>query len=200
MEAAFYEAVNSGKWFGKNNRMVMPSEYDDFHNGIDGVIEIHEENKPHDYLGLALDVTYSHDPSTKFKIIKEQIDQASLGKVKYFRSSDSSFEGSLDHLPRVVLLMNAADTTRMVGNWQEGASAEDSAYRDLILYQVFLQLKHFHAYVQKFPHLKNLTVHFEGALRNVGALLAKNLNQQKLNELNKNSSVQMIKNQLTKFV
>lgn len=199
LEAVFYEAVNNADWFGKNTKMVMPTEYDDLHNGVDGVIEFHKENKPQSYLGLALDVTYSQDPTKKFQIIKEQIDDCRLGKVKYFRSTDGSFEGSLNHLPRVVVLMNQADTARLVRDWQEGVSLKDSPFRDMILYQVFLQLKKFQEYVQAEPQLKHLAAHFEGALQNIGALLARNLNQKKLNELSENSSVKIIKRQLTHF-
>jgi hypothetical protein len=147
-------------------------------------------------LGLALDVTYSQLPTKKFQIIKEQIDESRLGKVKYFRSSDGSVEKPLDHLPRAVVMMNAADTTRLVGNWHSGSSAKESPYRDLILYQIFIQLKKFQEYSGGKPEL---AAHFQGALQNIGALLAKNLTPQKLKELNQHPSVKIIQEMLSHF-
>ncbi len=198
LEAVFCDRTNSAEWFGKNARMVMPTEYDDLHNGIDGVVEF-PGKQGKKYLGLALDVTYQHDPSKKFKIIREQIERGDLGKVKYFRSSDGSFEGSLDHLPRVVVMMNAADTTRVVRDWQEGKTENDNLYRDLVLYQIFLQLKFFKEYVLGKPELKHLAVHYEGALNNVGALLAMIFDAQKLKELNAHPTIKIIYGQLQNF-
>lgn len=203
LEAALYERVNSSKWFGERARMILPSEYDDIVNGVDGVVEFQEKMGARSYLGLAVDVTYSHDPSKKFEKIKERIDEGRLGFVKYFRSTDQVFEGRLNNLPRAVVALNAADATRLVRDWETGATAENSELRQVILYQLKLQLEAYQAYAESLEKMDAkrppIAKYFTAALRNVSALLADVIQPQDLAALQDHPDIRKVLEQLDKF-
>lgn len=203
LEAALYERVNKSKWFGERARMILPSEYDDIANGVDGVVEFQEKMGARSYLGLAVDVTYSHDPSKKFEKIKERIDEGRLGFVKYFRSTDHVFEGRLNNMPRAVVALNAADSTRIVRDWEAGAPAEGGEFRKIILYQLRLQLEAFQAYAESLEKTDAkrppVAKYFTAALRNVSALLEDVAGTKDLADLQAHPDIQRILEQLERF-
>ena len=203
LEVALHERVNNDGWFGDRAHMIMPSDYDDLANGNDGVLEFHEQAGAKSYLGLAIDVTFYHDPGKKFEIIKEQIDESRLGTVKYFRSSDNTFEGRLKNVPRAVVMLNAADATRMVRDWDAGADDQHSPLRGLILRQLEKQLSAYQTYARRleaqYPKRLKISQFFEGARRNVEALLGEVVKPEELAVIDKHPSMRAVEQYLEDF-
>jgi hypothetical protein len=199
-EAALFERVNNNRWFGNRVKMIMPSEYDDFANGMDGVLEFHEDSGSQNYLGLGIDVSYSQNPDGKFEIIKEQIEEARLGTVKYFRNTEDTFEGRLKNLPRAVVMLNAADATRVVRDWDQEAADTDSIYRKAILRQLEIQLEAYQAYARKLEREDKkrfvTSRFFSRAKESVSSLLKEITKPEEMTELDKHPSVKMIVSQL----
>lgn len=202
-EAALFELVNNSRWFGEDVKMIMPSEYDDFANGMDGVLEFHKGEGSKNYLGLGIDVSYSRNPDVKFSIIKEQIDEARLGTVKYFRNTDGTIERPLTNLPRAVVLLDAADATRVVRDWDKGAPDTDNVYRKAMLRQLEIQLRAYQAYARKLEqaNVKRYVTSrfFAQAEKIVSALLKDIAKPEEIAELDNHPSVQMIIYQLEQF-
>lgn len=203
LEGALYDRVNRSRWFGDRAHMIMPSEYDDLRNGVDGIVEFETPAGATSHLGLAFDITYSGNPSQKFDIIKEQIDKGRLGFVKYFRSRDGKYEGVLRHLPRAVVHVSQGDAGRIVRDWHEGAPTEGGEYQALILYQLYVQLERFTAYAmareQAQPKAPKVSLHLGSALQNVTGLLEGVVSREQRSALESHPSVRIIKQQLERF-
>lgn len=203
LEGALYDRVNRDRWFGDHARMIMPSEYDDLKNGVDGIVEFETPAGATSHLGLAFDVTYSGNPSQKFDIIREQIDGGRLGFVKYFRSGSGKYEGVLRHLPRAVVHVSQGDAGRIVRDWHEGLPSEGGDHRRLILYQLYLQLERFTAYAaareRAQPKAPKVSRHLDSALRNVAALLDGVISQEQRSLLESHPSVRIVREQLERF-
>lgn len=199
-EAALFEGVNKSNWFGDHVTMVMPSEYDDLANGIDGVLEIQEGEGRMSHIGLGIDVTYNQEPDKKFQIIKEQIDEGRLGLVKYFRSSDGTYEGSLENLPRAIVILKAGDARNIVRDWDENTQSADTVHRKIILCQLEIQLEAYQAYAEQLEQADEerypISKFFAMALRNISALLAEITRPEELAHINNHPSIKLVKDQL----
>lgn len=98
--------INLGGWIPAG-RALKTSEYDDIKNGVDMVVEIGNQASAIGHLGLAVDVSFSHNLQAKFARIKHEIDSFDgkknrLGRVKYFLSQKAGMRGELSGIARVV--------------------------------------------------------------------------------------------------
>ncbi len=204
VEVAMYEGVNDQKWFGPDAKMVLPSEFDDYVNGADGILEIHKQEGHQSYLGIGIDVTSHHEPKRKFEIIEQQISSGRLGEVKYFRSSDGSVKKSLEMLPRAVVVLKAVDATRLVRDWDEGKQEQSGQkLRGLILYQLGIQFSAFGEYAEsleyQFPNRVKISQIYTEALEDIARLLASQVNEEDIEQLENHPSVQMVRKELERF-
>ncbi len=91
-EAVVVEQGELSEWFGGNAFTMKTSEYDDFENGVDMVIEFREDDPAEtSHLGLATDVTFRTDSTSKFNHIKGLIDKGRMATVKYFDGDEHQF-------------------------------------------------------------------------------------------------------------
>jgi len=103
LESIIVSEAKSCNWFGSEPYEIMvTSEYDDYKNGIDSIVEFQQE-KGVSYLGLAVDATFGTDVSRKFKRILREIDNGEMPEVKYFKSEYLALKGMKGKLPRVVI-------------------------------------------------------------------------------------------------
>ncbi|MFZ3020170.1 MAG: hypothetical protein WA051_01460 [Minisyncoccia bacterium] len=87
-EAIVVEHGELSEWFGSNAFTLKTSKYDDYENGVDIVIEFEEDDsEENSHLGLAADVTFRSDSTTKFDRIKKLIEKGRLASVKYFKGA-----------------------------------------------------------------------------------------------------------------
>lgn len=101
-EAIINTQIAESDWMGPDADIIVPSEYDDFRNGVDSIVEFDREEGGSSHLALAIDVTESPmQMLEKFKKIKVSIESGALSQVKYFKSKN--FRGELNYVPRVVV-------------------------------------------------------------------------------------------------
>ena len=94
-------------WFGVNASTTKTSKFDDLTNGVDLVVEFAGVlSGSASYVGLATDVTFKADTTSKFDKIRGRIDDGKLAKVKYFHSNIMNFHGQMSQLPEVVIGAN----------------------------------------------------------------------------------------------
>lgn len=139
-------------WLGSKATTIKTSEYDDYKNGVDMVVEFQEERSA-SYLGLAADVTFSSDRSIiakKFSILRDQIKRGTLAQVKYFHSDHTHFDGQLSKLPEVVIGVSKSMVLELARLWAEGKNSTLANHRVgvLILKQIEMQLSVFAKYAQ----------------------------------------------------
>ena len=104
-EGLFFRGGNEWGWLGKDARIIKTSEYDDWKNGVDGIIEFkgEEDDERVSHTAYGVDVTYGGRSTVrkKFQIVKREIEMGNLAKVKYFQSG--SFKGERWDVPRIVI-------------------------------------------------------------------------------------------------
>lgn len=112
-------------WFGKEASSVRAARYDDYVNGVDGVLEF--EPKPERQgkgkvrrIVLAIDASMNPD----FENVKRKVDRnlAHLTergeeriKVKYFESQVDGFKGELEMVIPVVVGVDGGNANRLIG-------------------------------------------------------------------------------------
>ncbi len=136
-------------WLGENAVTIKTSEYDDFVNGVDAVIEFQgSEPGTASYLGLAADVTFTADTTDKFDRLRSQIDRGELAKVKYFHSEHMNVHGQLSKLPEVILGASKGTVLEVAELWAEREMLALAEHRIqiMLLQQAREQLKTFAMY------------------------------------------------------
>lgn len=101
-EAIIKDQAELSEWLGENAHVRDTAKYDDYVNGVDGIVSFEEEGRQESHLALAIDVTRSdRHLSEKFDKIKHSIDTGNLSRIKYFESE--TMRGELRRIPRVVV-------------------------------------------------------------------------------------------------
>lgn len=152
LEAVACEHGELSDWFGPSAQVMKTSDYDDFCNRVDMVVEIEEIDKTFSHLALGVDVTFgSRELYKKFETIKANIDAGRLGTVKYFRSDRQPEPRGLTHLPQVVLGIDIERVKELGLLWMNRRNKELGGHpvQRLILEEAALQLKTFAAYAER---------------------------------------------------
>ncbi len=90
-EALVVQHGELSDWFGPNAVTKKSSKYDDYENGVDMVVEFTDDNEEKSHLGLAADVTFRQDSTSKFDRIRGLIDKDRLATVKYLEGDEHQF-------------------------------------------------------------------------------------------------------------
>jgi len=156
LEYIIYTGINAeeGKngWLGRNTVSSLTSEYDDFINKIDIIVEKTDES--HDYLGLGIDATYGNADRLTEKIseIKDGLTKGKLGEIKYFINREGSFYGSIDLVPKVVVGTNVENLIHLMKIFRSEKSQElipEHPIQLEILNQILSQLVKYCEYLEK---------------------------------------------------
>ena len=103
LEALLNEQIELSDWFGPEAHTITPSDFDDFRNGVDIVIEF-EEDGGFKQLALGVDVASSANHLTdKLAQIKKRILNGRLTVMKYFKSERSNIRKELRGIPNLVI-------------------------------------------------------------------------------------------------
>ncbi|MEK7140762.1 MAG: hypothetical protein AAB815_03180 [Patescibacteria group bacterium] len=140
------------EWLGSRATTIKTSEYDDYKNGVDMVVEFREERSA-SYLGLAADVTFSSDGAViakKFASLREQIKRGTLAQVKYFHSDHTHFDGQLSKLPEVVIGVSKGMVLDLARLWTDGKHQDLANHKVGIMFlrQIEAQLRVFAEYAE----------------------------------------------------
>lgn len=138
--------LNTKSWFGPTSEVYPTTEWDDYVNGVDLVVE-RMKGGIMDHHGFALDVTYGGYNTILKKVnrILGRLKKGNLGKVDFFKSNDGRFKGELREIPLVVI---GADGNSMRGLVNLFAEKEDQKIEDhpvqfQIIEQVLMQCNFF---------------------------------------------------------
>lgn len=150
VEAVVDEQVNAG-WFGPNIKTTPASKYDDIGSKVDLVAEAKVEGKSGTaHVALAIDVTYSHDLKRKVHLIQEEIMRNKLATVKYYRSKDGEYVGSLKNIPRLVLGIDSSNAARLARVWfQKNPAIKNDPVREQLLIEAIDQCEAFEKYAKR---------------------------------------------------
>jgi len=173
-EAIVLEHGELSEWFGENGFTVGVSEYDDFINGVDMVVEfckVEKSETPH--LALGMDVTFTSDTTAKFDRLREQIENGQLAKVKYFSSEHSNIRGGMDNIPEVIVGVDRKTVEELMELWLEkdNRALEGHRVQIMILKEIEAQLRTFAEYSKSLGN-DDLTEIYKSRLKIVMNLLA----------------------------
>src|SRR5690606_16988956 len=101
-ESFLLRGLNEAKWVPHCGG-IKTSEFDDYINGVDLVLEYQRAENPASHIGLGVDVTFSNNLDKKLTRIKEEIAKGTLASIKYFDSPNSHVRGQLKQVPRGVV-------------------------------------------------------------------------------------------------
>jgi hypothetical protein len=117
-EAIILEQSELAEWLGPNATTIKTSDYDDYINGVDLVAEFGNTSSGFSHLALGVDVTFGATKlRQKFESILAEIELDTLAEIKYFRSDALGFEGTLQHIPRVVLGISKEEVLALSRLW-----------------------------------------------------------------------------------
>jgi hypothetical protein len=148
-EAIMHEHVELSGWLGPHAETTRTSEYDDFKNGVDMIVEFNEHDSTQ-HLALGIDVTFgSHTLDKKFERIKHEIDADELARVKYFRAH--GYEGALKQLPRIVVGVDIDKVIALAGLWDRKQNNVLGGHvtKDIVSLEIEKQLLTFLKYAKK---------------------------------------------------
>ncbi len=109
--------AKENRWFGGNTEIIPTTLYDDYVNGVDGILRIKEASRDQ-FLALGIDITFSGVAlDQNIEKIGEEIKAGKMAEVKYFALPDNSFKGHLKNVPRIVLSAEASSVVQMAEQW-----------------------------------------------------------------------------------
>lgn len=121
LEIIIADQIESSDWFGSDSLFFRTTEYDDFVNGIDAVVEFNVGDDDHpERLALAIDSTSNTDLQIINKKIDNNISKLVNNKleVKYFQSpsldTNHAFMGALKDVVPVVIGLEANNTNHLI--------------------------------------------------------------------------------------
>lgn len=139
------------EWFGPHAQTLKTTKYDDYVNGVDMVIEFHDEAERRiSHLGLAVDVTFTTDTTKKFDRLRKQIEDGELAHVDYFHSEAMGLHGALSDLPEVVIGADRRTVLEVTDLWVERQNSVLARHKIqiMILTQMKGQLEAFSQYAR----------------------------------------------------
>ncbi|MFH1473032.1 MAG: hypothetical protein ABIF06_01280 [bacterium] len=175
IEAIILEQGELSQWFGENAFTHGASEYDDFINGIDLLVEFKRPNNPEaEHLALGVDVTFTTDTTAKFERLRQQIEDRTLAKMDYFPFGDTESRGFKDKLPEVIVGVERRTIRELEELWLEKdqKNLEKHRIQIMILMQIGAQLDTFSEYAVSIGR-EDLADIYESRLRIIKKILAK---------------------------
>lgn len=119
-EALIARNVTESMWFGGNAVMVHASKYDDYVNGVDGVLHVKDSTSHNNFLALGIDASFSLGRvEGKIRKVLEEIREGHMARIKYF-SLPGAFKGELSSVPRIVMGAEASTVLQMSEQWMAG--------------------------------------------------------------------------------
>lgn len=142
-ESRMSRLVELNDWLGGDALLTETSEYDDWVNHVDSVIEFSDSN-----LLVALDFTTTPDVLVLHKKLINifgAIDEGALGKAKYFIFQKSGKKAPLFRLPFLIV----AASPRTIEELLTKKEQENSWVRYAIIIQMLWQIDFFENYIKR---------------------------------------------------
>ncbi|MBI4121133.1 MAG: hypothetical protein HY457_02670 [Parcubacteria group bacterium] len=151
LEAIIHEQTELANWLGSGATTIKTSRLDDIANGVDEVVEFRKDEGHTAHLGLGIDVTLgTHFLGQKFERIRKEIESGKLAQVRYFKSSDGSFVGTLPLLPRVIVGAERRHITELARLWVNNKNKElaEHPFKKVLIAEIIEQLRAFREYAR----------------------------------------------------
>lgn len=149
-ERGFAYGVSELNWYGKNVKINISSEFDDYKRGVDGFMEIIKPKQESDFIGLGIDVTFrgleSEEFEYKFFKLLISIRDGYKTKIKYGKD----YAGNLLKefaAPEVIVFFDIQDVKDIVfmlqniDNEEIQEKLKDSPQKVRAMKQIFYQCK-----------------------------------------------------------
>ncbi len=148
-ESFLHRGLNEGKWVPYCGA-IKTSEFDDYVNGVDMVLEYQRADNPASHIGLGVDVTFSNNLERKLAKIKEEIAKGTLASVKYFDSPNSHVRGQLKKIPKGVVGFDL-DAMKRISDYRQayGEMPKNDPLRSVAFHQLGMQMRTFADYAEK---------------------------------------------------
>lgn len=152
LEALFYEKLGGKDGWIPDAIVWKTSEYDDYVNGIDFVVETKDKN-----LALATDITFSQNKSLEGKLnkIKANIDSGTLPNLTFYDSNDPDKRP----MPRVVIAVEREKVVKVLKLWSDTENNETfekllnrHPLRAKTMLELEMQLESFAVYAKNVGH------------------------------------------------
>ena len=168
-EAYLLRGINESNWI-PHCKGIKTSEYDDYKNGVDMVLEYERADRPARHIGLGVDVTFSSSIERKLSQIKKEIDAGTLSTIKYFNSHNSHIHDRLIQVPRAVVGFDINSIKRLAKSRRiHGELPQEDTLRFVTLHQLDMQMETFTDYAKKISSpskdVLDRTHHFIGLLK-----------------------------------
>lgn len=145
LEALFYNKIGGEHGWIPNSLVWKTSEYDDYINGVDFIIETQNRE-----FSLATDITFSHTKSLEKKLnrIQQRIRDGELPEITFYDSTHTEGQMLIPHVIFAVEKDQIAGTLRM---WADGDDTvlDNHPIKAKILLEVEAQLEAFAMYAKK---------------------------------------------------
>lgn len=155
-EAVIADQITLNEWFGEGAEVITSSKFDDYVNGVDGIVEFTISDGDKRHLALAIDVTFNAEAREKFDRIKQEIDENRLTNIRYFAERDDEDEDllpkmGLENVPRVVVGVGMEKLQDLVELWtnKDNKKLANHEVRPMLLEEIRLQLEAFAMYAAK---------------------------------------------------
>jgi hypothetical protein len=149
-EGVIYENIELQDWLGRSARTIKTSQYDDYVNGVDLMVEFEHDDRFVSHLGLGVDVTFgTASMEKKFARIREEIAAGKLGTVKYFASEQSPHKGMYQNLPRVIVGVERDHVVELAARWMDPrlrAGLKDHPVQAILIDEIAAELEYFRRY------------------------------------------------------
>lgn len=124
LEIIVADQIEVSDWFGSNSLFFRTTEYDDYFNGVDAVVEFNvgTDTSP-ERIALSIDTTSRTDTDTIGQKIDRNISKIFSNKleVKYFESPDldatNRYKGTIKDVVPVVIGLEAQNVNQLITNF-----------------------------------------------------------------------------------
>ena len=151
LECILIGHIELSEWLGEGVSTFLPTEYDDFHNRIDLIVEIPTNEM--DSVLLAADLTYSQTEQNIVKKLEELKRDLTAGRgktVKYFSSEMTDKRGIQQRIPGGVIIIDPKTMDELTRLWvqKNKKDLETHPIQYIILEQILMQLDVFQAFTK----------------------------------------------------
>jgi hypothetical protein len=158
LEAILVEGVTKYNWLGNKFKILPPSKYDELFNGVDGIIELIQDEKLNKFLALGIDVSFR---SVEGELFEEKVSsllgfikERKLTQVKYFKDEKGDAIPDL-YVPKVIISVDAKTIEEVAEIWSKRKEPEfkekltKHPLAFMIIGQIAQQCTIFSAYARK---------------------------------------------------
>lgn len=145
LEAILAVGITHSGWYGDKVRIYPPSKYDDYVNGIDGILEFGLDDKESDYLALGIDVTFRNLKEELFKKkvgrLLRKIREGEPAKVKYFQSYSGELMPEFA-VPNIVLSFDLSTAQDLAYNFKNLSNSvnKEKLKNHKVRYEIIAQI------------------------------------------------------------